>query len=67
MLEQRLLAAFTIIALWGKIFDWLRLFEKTSFFIRLIQETFVDIGYFIIIFFAALAAMGSAMYMLQLN
>jgi hypothetical protein len=65
--SQRLLAAFVILALWFKVFEWLRLFEKTSFYIRLIQETFADIGYFFIIFLFALAAIGSAMYMLQLN
>ena len=64
---QRLLSAFVIIALWFKVFDWLRLFEKTSFYIRLIAETFVDIGYFMIIFIMALITSGSAMYMLQLN
>jgi len=67
LLEQRLLAAFIILALWFKVFDWMRLFEQTSFYIRLIIETFVDIGYFMIIFFVALTANGCAMYMLQLN
>jgi len=50
-----------------KVFDWLRLFEKTSFYIRLITETFYDIGYFVIIFMVALSAIGCAMFMLQLN
>ena len=64
---QRLIAAFVIAFMWIKVFDWLRLFEKTSFFIRLITETFADIGYFMIIFLAALGSIGCSMYMLQLN
>ena len=47
--------------------DWLRLFDKTSFYIRLIQETIYDILYFMIIFAAALWMFGNTMYMLQLN
>ena len=47
--------------------DWLRLFDKTSFYIRLIQETISDILYFMIIFVAALWMFGNTMYMLQLN
>ena len=53
--------------IWIKVLDWLRLFEKTSFYIKLIIETVYDIGYFMIIFIAALFMFGNTMYMLQLN
>ena len=36
---QRLFAAFDIFLLWIKVFDWFKLFKKTSFFMRLIRET----------------------------
>jgi len=63
-MAQRMIAAFVILALWFKVFDWLRLFEKTSFYIRLIAETFGDIGYFAMIFLVCLSTIGCAMYML---
>ena len=53
--------------IWIKVLDWLRLFEKTSFYIKLIIETIYDIGYFMIIFAAALFMFGNTMYMLELN
>jgi len=49
------------------LFNWLRLFENTSFFVTLIQETFYDIRYFILILAATFSFFGAAMYMLQLN
>ena len=64
---QRLIAAFVLLLLWLKVFDWLRLFNSFAFFIRLIRETFVDIGYFTLIFVAALSMIGCSMYMMQLN
>lgn len=56
-----------MLALWIKVLDWCKLFQKTSFFIRLINETIYDIRYFMVIFVIALAMFGMPMYMLQLN
>lgn len=50
-----------------KIFDWLRLFEGTSFYILLIENTIKDIGYFLIILFTALLTFGIPLSMLDLN
>ena len=47
--------------------DWLRLFDKTTFFVTLIGQTFSDIGYFLLIILVLLIYIGNAMYMLQLN
>lgn len=47
--------------------DWFKLFQPTSFFIRLINETIYDIRYFMLIFIVALSMFGTPMYMLQLN
>ena len=33
---QRTLASVSVIFLWFKVFDWLRLFDSTAFFIKLI-------------------------------
>lgn len=65
--NQRVMAAFTTLALWIKVLDWCKLFQPTSFFIRLITETIYDIRYFMLILMVALAMFGTPMYMLQLN
>lgn len=64
---QRLIAAFVLLLLWFKVFGWLRLFNNFAFYVRLIQETFIDIRYFTLIFLVALAMFGCSMYMMQLN
>ena len=58
------MAAFGVMLLWIKVFDWFRLFKQTSFYIKLIIETIYDIGYFVIIFFALLATFGCTMFLL---
>lgn len=65
--EQRLIAAISLMFMWLKVFDWLRLFEKTSFYIKLIVETFRDITYFLIVLMAAFITIGCSMYMLEMN
>ena len=63
----RVMASFAICLLTLKIYDWLRLFETTSFFILLIGRTFIDIGPFMIFFAVALIAFGLPMSILDLN
>ena len=40
--------------LFVKTYDWLRIFDSTSFYILLISETIADIGPFMILFMIAL-------------
>ena len=54
-----------LLTLWSNFFDWLRLFDRTSFLIKLVSKTFVDIIEFMVLFLIALAMVGSAMYALQ--
>ena len=54
-----------ILSLWSNFFDWLRLFDQTSFYIKLVERTFVDIVQFMILFIIALAMIGSAMFALE--
>ena len=61
------MASFAICLLTLKIYDWLRLFETTSFFILLIGRTIIDIGPFMIFFMVALLAFGLPMSILDLN
>ena len=39
----RALAAVAVILMWIKFFYWLRLFTETSFYVRLIKDTILDI------------------------
>ena len=64
---QRVMAAISSLFLWIKVFDWLKLFSQTSFFVKLIEETLIDIKHFIVIFFVALFMFGVPMYILGLN
>ena len=50
-----------------KIFDWLRLFSGTSFYIRLIGNTLADIIQFLLIFVVALNCFGIPLVFLDLN
>ena len=63
----RILAAFSSCLKMTKLFDWLRLFDSTSFYIHLISETLSDIQAFMILFFTALGMFGMPMLMLNLN
>ena len=58
----RSIALFT---LWTSFFDWLRLFDRTSFLIKLVQQTLKDIIAFLLLFIIALVMIGSAMYALE--
>ena len=53
--------------LWIKVFDWLKLFSTTSFFVKLITETLIDIQHFIMIFFVAIFMFGVPMFILGMN
>lgn len=64
---HRVIAAFSVLIIWFKLFDWLRLFESTAFYIELLFKTLKDIRVFIIIFLVALAMFGSSMFFLQCN
>lgn len=63
----RLAASIASCTLLIKVFDWLRLFEKTAFYILLVGETFVEISAFMILLFVALLMFGVPMIMLNLN
>ena len=62
-----MLAALSILCIGEKVFDWLRLFDRTSFFIHLINQTMKDMVYFLLIFVLGMAMIGLALFILQLN
>ena len=48
-----------------KLFDWLRLFEKTGFYVKLVGETLNDIKYFILLLLTTLIMFGVPVIMLD--
>ena len=62
-----MIRAVSLLLLWFSFFDWLRLFDITSFLVKLVMRTLYDTIPFMILLIVALAMIGSAMYSLQLN
>ena len=62
--RNRGLAAVACIIMWYKLFGWLRLSSKTSFYIRLLVETISDIRYFMVLFVLILFTFGNAILIL---
>lgn len=48
-------------------FNWLRIFDKTGFYIKLLEETIVDIMPFMVIFLLSLTMFGVTMYLINFN
>ena len=51
---QGYMGALVSFLLISKCFDWLRIFEKSSFYIKLINSTIEDIGWFMVLFLVSL-------------
>lgn len=51
--------------MWIKTFYWMRLFSPTSFYIRLISETLVDIKYFLILLIFILMTFGNTLLVMN--
>ena len=64
---QRFMAAISVCCLWLKLFDWLRLFEYTAFYVRLISLTLYNIRSFAVILVIVLMMFGSAVHILNLG
>ena len=63
----RNIAAIASFCLMLKVYDWFRVFEEMAFYIGLIQQTLVDICYFIILLIVGFAALGIPVMFIQLN
>ena len=63
----RIMAAFATCAIFIKLYDWLRLFENTAFYVLLVKLTMKDILPFMILLFVSLLIFGIPMSMLSLN
>ena len=65
--NERRVASMTVLIAWVKVFDWLRLFDETAFYMKLMKQTFIDMASFVLIYFVGLAMVGSSMYIMQMN
>ena len=63
----RIIAAIASCLTLMKLFDWLRLFEETAFYVLLIGETIYDIRYFILLLMTTLIMFGVPLIMLDGN
>lgn len=64
---QRYLASVFFVILWFSLFDKLRLFESTAFYIKLTFTTIRTSFDFLIIFFISIMAIGSSIFILNQN
>ena len=67
MQYQRFLASFLFVILWFSMFDKLRLFANTAFYISLVFKTIKSSSQFLLIFFISLMAIGTSMFILNQN
>lgn len=65
--KRCILSALIAIMMWLKMLDWLRVFDETAFFIKLIGRTMIDILPFFVIFFIFIFMFGSSLYILNMN
>ena len=63
----RTMAAISSSLLVAKIYDWLRLFENTGFYVQLLEATVSSIGWFMLLFLVALLVFGLPLSMLSLS
>ena len=60
-------AAIAAFMTWMKFFDWLRLFDSTAFFIRLMTKTIYSIRYFLPVMLIWYMAFSCAFWIIDLN
>ena len=52
----------SVLLLWIKVFYWLRIFQSTAFFFKLLTQTLTDIGAFFVMLIVALATAANLFY-----
>lgn len=60
-----ILCAFAVFFLWLNALYWMRFFENTAHYVRMITTTVVDIGYFLFIQFIFMATFGFTLYFIN--
>mmetsp|Transcript_47602 Transcript_47602/g.62926 ORF Transcript_47602/g.62926 Transcript_47602/m.62926 type:complete len:158 (+) Transcript_47602:1509-1982(+) len=67
IVSMRIMAALASCLNFIKVFDWLRLFEKTAFYVRLIGAILLEIRWYAVLVFMSLLMFGLPLVMLNLN
>ena len=60
-----ILCAFAVFFLWLNALYWMRFFENTAHYVRMITTTVIDIGYFLFIQFIFMATFGFTLYFIN--
>ena len=60
------MACVASLIMWFKLGYWFRLFSATSFYVRLITETVIDISTFLIMLGTCICAFANCLYILNL-
>ena len=61
------MAAIASISIWIKLLDWLRLFDRTAFFVSLTENTVRSIGWFLVIMALWYMTFGTAFYIVNMS
>jgi hypothetical protein len=61
-----IIGSIAVFLLWLKLFNFLRIFKPTSFFIKMIIEMFIDIKTFLGVFFIGIFAFADTFYVLDM-
>ena len=64
---RRVIASISVLLIWMKMFDWLRLFDTTTFYIKLIVVTLRDIMPFFMILPIFMLMFGTSLHILNLS
>ena len=64
---RRVLVAIMLVFIWTKVFEFLKVFDSTSFFVKLINDTILDIGPFMLILPLFIMAFGTSLLILNME
>ena len=64
---ERTLASISVLCMWFKIYDWMRLFPKMAFYCDLIYETIREMKHFLLIFVLCMLMFGSSFFVLNIK
>lgn len=62
---QQIMASIAVGLMWYRMFTWMRIYEPTAFFLRLLKMTLLDVGSFSIMLFVVISAFANIMYLLN--
>ena len=62
---QQIMASLAVGLMWYRAFTWMRIFEATAFFLRLLKMTLLDVRSFSIMMFVIITAFANILYILD--